>query len=315
MAAFTDSWLLLALLAAGFWALSCVVDVCLVGTRILRNPLEAAITMVLFSVVPFVFLIPNAAAWSDVGIVPIGAAALAGLFYFLHIYFNYCALFTINDSLNTEVFSNLTVVFVPALAFFLLGERLQPAYYFAIGLALCGILILMRDQITSIRKNLLVYLVLAVLCISLAMVLQAAALSDLDYSHAAIVFFAASLLPAVLMTVLQKRSRARIVPLFRRFGFLFAGVQLLDIAAVLLSQRSTSIAPSVTLVAVAECTLPVFIMIISGLCLVCSGNRNPLSGRLRDSLAIQTDRWGAKIIAMTFIAGAVAAMQLGTPGA
>lgn len=313
MPAFSESWLLLALLAAAFWALSCVVDVCLVGARVFRNPLQAAVIMGLFSVVPLGLLIPNAPEWDGASFAPMGTAALAGLFYFLHVYFNFCALFTMNDGLNTEIFNNLSVLFVPVLAFLLLGERLDPAYYFAPGLALCGILTLLRDQIYTMQAKMLVYLLLSVLCLSLAMVLQAAALSHLDYSHAVIVFSSAGLLTAISLTVFRRRNTARIALLCRRFGFLFAGVQLLEITAVLISQRSTSIAPSVTLVAVAECTLPAFIMIISGLCLACSGITKFSSGGLRDSIAIQTDRWGTKIFSMTLVAGSIAVMQLGAP--
>ncbi|MDH5454768.1 MAG: EamA family transporter [Gammaproteobacteria bacterium] len=314
MTVLPESWLLLALLAAAFWALSCVVDVCLVGTRVLRNPLEAAVTMALFSVVPLAFLLPNATEWGGVRFAPIGTAALAGFFYFLHIYFNFRALFTLNDSLNTEIFNNLTVLFVPVLAFLMLGERLEPTYYVALGLALCGVLTLLRKQLAALKANLLVCLLQSVLCMSLAMVLQASALADLDYMHAAIVFSAACLLPAVLLMALRQHHTVRIGSLCRRFGVLFAGVQLLDIAAVLISQRATSIAPSVTLVAVAECTLPAFIMIISGVYLLYTGAWGASPDRLRDSLALQTDRWGTKILSMTLIAGAIALMQLGPPG-
>ncbi len=314
MAIVFESWLLLAFLAAAFWALSCVIDVCLVGTRVLRSPLEAAVTMALFSVVPLALLIPNAAEWDTIRFAPIGTAALAGFFYFLHIYFNFRALFTLNDSLNTEIFNNLTILFVPVLAFLMLGERLESTYYIALGLALCGVLTLLRKQLTAITVNLLMCLLQSVLCMSLAMVLQASALADIDYMHAAIIFSAACLLPAVLLMALRQHHTVRIVSLCRRFGVLFAGVQLLDFAAVLISQRATSIAPSVTLVAVAECTLPAFILIISGLYLAYTGDRGASPGRLRDSLAIQTDRWGAKILSMTFIAGAIVVMQFGPPG-
>ena len=138
------------------------------------------------------------------------------------------------------------------------------------------------------------------------MVLQASALAELDYTHAAIVFSTACLLPAVLLIALRQDRTVRIGSICRRFGILFAGVQLLDIAAVLISQRATSIAPSVTLVAVAECALPVFIMIISGLYLAYTGTWRASPGRLRDSMAIQTDRWGTKILSMALIAGAIA---------
>ena len=319
MPALLDSWLLLALLAAGFWAMSCVIDVCLVGEGIIGNALEGTIIMGLFSVIPLGFLVSGSflasesVDWNVTNIAPIGTAALAGICYFLHAYFNFRALFAVNDASNAEIFNNLTVLFVPVFAFVLLGERLNPIYYLALGLALCGILTLLRGQILKMGSNVIIYLLASVICMSLAMVLQAWALRFLDYSHAVFFFSCATLAAAVLLMALNRRRRERIIGLCRRIGLFFAGVELLDIAAVLISQRSTSIAPSVTLVAVAECALPVFIMALSGLYL--SGSRfwRFASIRMHESIAIQAEGWTTKVVSISLIAGAIVVMHLGGP--
>lgn len=319
MSALGESWLLLALLAAGFWAMSCVVDVCIVGERIIESPLEGTIIMGLFSVMPLGFLVsksllvPESTEWNFEHIAPIGAAALAGICYFLHAYFNFRALFAVNDASNAEIFNNLTVLFVPVFAFLLLGERLNPVYYLALGLALCGILTLLRGQIQKMGSKVIVYLLASVICMSLAMVLQASALLYLDYSHAVFVFSSATLTAAIVLMALNRERRTRILSLCRRVGVFFAGVELLDIAAVLISQRSTSIAPSVTLVAVAECALPVFIMALSGLYLAGSGFWRFASIRMHESIAVQTDGWATKVISISLIAGAIVVMHLGGP--
>ena len=319
MPALTDSWLLLALLAAGFWALSCVVDVCLVGEGIIKNALEGTIIMGLFSVIPLGFLVSGSfltsqsVDWSVTNIAPIGTAALAGICYFLHAYFNFRALFAVNDASNAEIFNNLTVLFVPMFAFVLLGERLDPIYYVALGLALCGILTLLRGQIRKMGAHVIIYLLASVISMSLAMVLQAWALQYLDYAHAVFFFSSATLAAAIFLLALDRERRERITGLCRRIGIFFAGVELLDIAAVLLSQRSTSIAPSVTLVAVAECALPIFIMALSALYLSGSGLWRFASIRMHDSIAIQAEGWGTKVVSISLIAGAIVVMHLGGP--
>ncbi|MGI9206145.1 MAG: hypothetical protein ACR2Q3_19165 [Woeseiaceae bacterium] len=317
MPALLDSWLLLALLAAGFWAISCVIDVCLVGEGIIKSALEGTIIMGLFSAIPLVFLVSGSflasesVDWSVTNTAPIGTAALAGICYFLHAYFNFRALFAVNDASNAEIFNNLTVLFVPMFAFVLLGERLHPIYYLALGLALCGILTLLRGQIRKMGSNVIIYLLASVVCMSLAMVLQAWALRYLDYSHAVFFFSSATLAAAIFLLALDRERRDRIIGLCKRIGVFFAGVELLDIAAVLLSQRSTSIAPSVTLVAVAECALPVFIMALSGLYLTGSRFWKVASTRMHESIAIQTEGWGTKVVSISLIACAIVVVHLG----
>lgn len=273
--------------------------------------------MGLFSIIPLGFLLSGSFVaaesidWRVTNIAPIGTAALAGICYFLHAYFNFRALFTVNDASNAEIFNNLTVLFVPVFAFVLLGERLDPIYYLALGLASCGILTLLRGQIRKMGPNVIIYLTASVICMSLAMVLQAWALRYLDYSHAVFFFSSATLAASIFLLALNRQRRARIIGLCRRIGVFFAGVELLDIAAVLLSQRSTSIAPSVTLVAVAECALPIFIMALSGLYL--SGSRfwRFASIRMHDSIVIQSEGWGTKVLSISLIACAIAVVHLG----
>ena len=304
---------MLALLAAALWALSCVIDVCFVGEGIFTNPMDGTVITGLFCILPLGLLLPQAGAWHDVPMPAGVAAASAGIFYFLHVYFYFRALFALNDGSNAEIFNNLTVLFVPFLAFVILGERLPPVIYVATLLAFAGVIVLLRGQVGRIEPRLIFHLMLAVVCVSLSTVLQAGALQQIEYANAVVIFSVACFLCSVLVVVANRSLRRNTVGLCRRFGAVFVAMQAIDIAAVLASQRSTEIAPSVTLVAITESTLPLFIMIFSLGTVLVLRYRSTLSARVRAALLTQTSGWHSKTLSLLLIVSAIAVMQFGLP--
>ena len=81
---------------------------------------------------------------------------------------------------------------------------------------------------------------------------------------------------------------------------------MLELAAVLSSQRATDVAPSVALVALLECSLPVFVMIFSWLLLRTQHRwRARNDDEVRSTLAMQTRAYPAKLVSLALIVSAV----------
>lgn len=304
-----SSWIAIGLISAAAWGLSCVIDVCFVGEGIYRKPEDGPIVAGLFCVVPFLaFSGPETIPEIDSGIV--AATFLAGICYLLHIYFYFKALFDLNDASNAEIFNTLSVLFVPVLAFLLLGETLPPLHYVAIGLSIVGILILIRFQLSTLTWQVAGLLGASVLFVSLVMVIQAWVLQFVAYETAVSLFSLAAFVTSVCLLVANTRLRRRIVHLCMRFGLLFLAVQLLELTAVLGSQRATDVGPSVSLVALLECSLPIFVMAFSWMFLAAS-RYWPKTGvdGIRTALASQTDAYPAKLFSLVLIVVAIGLVQ------
>lgn len=306
-----SSWIAMGLLSAATWGLSCVIDVCFVGEGIYRKPADGPIVAGLFCVLPFLaFSGPETTAEIDFGIV--AATFLAGICYLLHVYFYFKALFALNDASNAEIFNTLSVLLVPVLAFLLLGEILPPLHYAAICLSIIGILVLIRLQLSTLTWQVAGLLGASVLFVSLVMVLQARVLQFASYETAVSLFSLTAFVASVCLLAARTRLRRRIVHLCKRFGLLFFAVQLLELTAMLGSQRATDVGPSVSLVALLECSLPVFVMVFSWMFLAAS-RYWPKTGvdGIRTALASQTDAYPAKLISLVLIVAAIGLVQSG----
>ncbi len=304
-----DSWIAMGLISAAAWGLSCVIDVCFVGEGIYREPAEGPLIAGLFCVMPLVAL-ENQGTMFDVDPGVAAVALLAGICYLLHIYFYFKALFALNDSSNAEIFNTLSVLVVPVLAFILLGEILDPLHYVAIGLSICGILVLVRFQLSTMTWKVVVLLGTSVLFISLVMVMQAWVLQFVAYGAAVSLFSLAAFVTVVCVIAVRMRLRRRVLDLCRRFGLLLIGVQLLELGAVLGSQRATDVGPSVSLVALLECSLPVFVMAFSWMLLGVSRHwRATDTARIRVALATQNTAYPVKLVSIVLIVGAIGLVQ------
>ena len=304
-----DNWVLMALFAAGGWALSCVIDVYFVGDGIYRDPSDGPLIMGLFCVIPLLASL-GTVDWREPDWQAPPVAALAGLCYLLHVYFSFQALVMLNDAANAEIFNTLSVLLIPVFAFVLLGEKLALVNYAAIGLAAAGILVLARLQVLRLHRHVLGNLLASVFFVALATVLQAWVLKNVSYGTAVGLFSLSAFAAAIIVLALRPRRRQHIAGLCQRFGVIFVAVQLLELSAVFCSQRATDVGPSVSLVALIECALPLFIMAFSWIV----GNALCLHRRLgtiqvRSSLALQTDAAPAKLASMSLILIAIVLVQ------
>ncbi len=304
-----DNWIIMALVATGAWALSCIVDVCFVGNGIYRKASDGPLVAGIFCLVPAV-LTGFSAQLGGVTLAVVGVAALSALAFLLHVYFYFRALFSLNDAVNAEIFNTLGVVIVPILAFVLLDERLAQLNYLAIVVAAAGILILVRFQVTRMSWPTVACLGASVLFVSLMMVTQAWVLARTDYVTVVFLFSSASFIAVLAVFAARRRDRQRVARVCRRFGLLFASVQLLEIGAVLASQRATDVGPSVSLVALLECSLPVFVMFFSWLFVIAANLWSyGRAAAWRSALALQTVAAPPKLISMLMIVFAIFLVQ------
>ena len=86
--------------------------------------------------------------------------------------------------------------------------------------------------------------------------------------------------------------------------------ELLQFVAILSSQRATDIGPSVSFVAIVECSLPLFVMIFSAILLQISRNWNVMSSDMNDALLLQMTATPVKITSMALILCAILMVQM-----
>lgn len=300
-----NSWIYMSLLSAAAWGLSSVIDVCFVGEGIYRKPSDGALIAGLSCIVPlFVFDGAEKVLNVDPGVAVV--ALLSAICYLLHIYFYFKGLFRLNDASNAEIFNTLSVLFVPLLAFVFLGEILEPLHYVAIGVAIIGISFLVCYQLSRLTWRVAALFGISVLFVSLTMVMQAWVLRHVDYPVAVWLFSFGAFITVVLLLTLKMRLRQRVVQICKRFGALLVVVQLLELSAVLGSQRATDLGPSVSLVALLECSLPVFVMAFSWMIIGLSHHwRSDYKDGIRLALASQTDAYPSKLMSLAIIIGAI----------
>ncbi len=300
-----DSWIAIGLIAAAAWGLSCVIDVCFVGRGIFREPVDGVLVAGIFCILPFAAF-GGLGALDDLSLEVAAVAALAGLCYLLHVWFYFKALFALNDASNAEIFNTLSVLLVPVLAFALLGEVLEARHYVAIGLSVSGVAVLLAFQLGTLTWRVAAFLGASVSFISLTMVMQAWVLKVAGFETAVSLFSGAAFAAVLLMLGARSTLRRRTTGLCRRFGLLFAAVQLLELVAVLGSQRATDVGPSVSLVALLESSLPIFVMAFSRMLFGMSRFWPSVDGKgIRSALAAQTRAYPAKLVSLLLIASAI----------
>lgn len=308
--AWLDSWVLMALVAAAAWALSCVIDVCFVGNGVYRRASDGPAIAGVFCLVPaLTSMFALDPTELTVSVVLVGL--LSGIAYLLHAYFYFKALFAVNDAVNAEIFNTLAILIVPLMAFVFLGERLAWQNYVAIAIAASGIVVLVGLQVARLPAIAIGYLIAAVCSISLVMVLQAWILQSASYASAVWIFSSAAFVITMLVFGLPRRRRRRVIGLCRRFGGVFIFVQLLEMAAVFGSQRATDLGPSVSLVALLECALPLFVMLFSwAIAMTARQWRASRWQQLRAALALQTVAARSKFASLLLIAMAILLVQV-----
>jgi len=304
-----DNWIIIAFIAPLVWATSCIIDVCFISEEIYRRPMDGTIVSGLISIIPCIYFLVNIDSWAGISFFDAIPAVVAGVVYFLHSYYYFRALFCINDASGAETFISMSVLVVPVLAFLLLGERLDTIYYIAAIVALIGIVILIACHFRSLNRGAIWNLSFAVVYISLCMVVQAWVFEKMDFQHGITLFCAGSFGAALLVCLFKPAQGKRIVGICRRYGSVLIFAELIGILAVLMSHRATSISPSVTLVAIVECSLPVFIILLSLAVRSIPKRWYSISADTRDALALQVSALPAKLVSLSLISIAIVLVQ------
>jgi len=304
-----DNWIILGLFAAGAWAMSSLLDVCFVGEKIYRDPLDGPAIVGLFCLFP-ALAAARSLGTADIAWEGASLAMLSALCYLLHLYFYFRALFELNDASNAEIFNTLSVLLVPILAFVFLGERMAWANYVAIVVAGVGVVLLVIFQSARLSRSGIVFLIFSVTFVSLSMVMQAQALQFADYGVTAGVFSVTAFLLAALGLAVARARRRHVLRICRKFSLAFVLVQALELAAVFGSQRAIDIGPSVSLVALLESALPIFIMIFSWFFIAASRRWQIVDMTIvRSALSPQIAAAPSKLTALAMIVAAIALAQ------
>ena len=264
----SQNWILMAILTPTFWAIACLIDSCLVGSKIYRTPADGTIVSSLFCFVPALLIIglDHSTVFATLGKQSLPwMAVVAGLAFVVSLYFYFRTLHCLNDVAGTETFLSFSVLVVPMFAWWLLGERLPSHIYLAFVVA--GISALLQCWLVIKAAGLLNVgnLLISVLAISLSMVLQAHALDTHGFSTANLLFNLTCVAVAGLFLAYSKTIRYRLMEISRKFPGILVIAEGLGILAIVSSHRATQQGPSVSIVALIECLLPVIIIAISAL--------------------------------------------------
>lgn len=304
---FSENWILMALLTPTFWAMGCVLDSCLVGSRVYRSVWDGAIVSCLFCLAPALFslmslYLPPTSISNEFNPSSVPKTAIAaGLAYAVHLFFYFRTLYCLNDVSGAETFIALSVLFVPLFAWWLLGERLPAHFYLAFILATVGVLLQCMPIVRGAGMPLLINMLITMIAVSLSMVWQSSALQTHGFSSATLFFNVASFSVALMFLVFNRKLRLRILMLFRRVPAVLIAGEVLGVLAIMSSHRATQKGPSVSIVALIECLLPLVIMALSA-ALISINQRWPLlSVQHESTLALQIKGMPMKVSAMAFL--------------
>ena len=299
-----QNWVLMAVLTPTFWAMGCVLDTCLIGGKVYRAPSDGAMVSCIFCLAPAVFALGLLTSSSSSSFnsqeIPLTAIA-AGVAYTIHLFFYFRTLYCFNDVSGAETFISLSVLFVPLFAWWLLDEVLPFHFYLAFFIAGIGVILQCLPVIRNVGISLLINMLITMIAVSLSMVLQSSALSSHGFTTATLFFNATCFTVAMIIFLCRKNIRRRMARLYRNFPMLIFFSELLGILAILCSHRATHQGPSVSLVTLIECLLPLIIIAIS--MLLISANRIVpiLSPDHLTTLAMQLRGTPMKIVALVLL--------------
>jgi len=300
----SQNWLLMAVLTPTFWAICCVLDCCLIGNKIYRKPSDGAIVSSLFCLAPLLFLFigDTQEVVTSVGEkgVPTNAV-LAGLAFALHLFFYFRTLHRLNDVSGAETFISLSVLIVPLFAWVMLGERLPGHFYLAFIIAASGVLIQCLPAIRKVGLLLLVNMLITMTAVSLSMVLQAGALESHGFILSTVFFNLTVFFVAMTFVIANPKSRQRVVNLFQHYPVVLITGEVLSILAVLSSHRATQLGPSVSIVALIECLLPLMIIAVSSALILMNRYWPLLSSQHESILSLQLQGMQMKIGALSLV--------------
>jgi len=316
---FENHWLLLSFLAPMFWALVNMIDVYFVD-GIYKDEMDGTIIAGFFQLIPLIILCffvdfnllgknyvnSRGGSFFDLTLLQ---SFLGGIFFLSAFYFYFKTLFNHNDVSLLQILWNLTIVFVPVLAFLFFGETLPIYKYASILVVLVGATMLSFDMKTRKRISVKYFWTMmgAVLFLSLSMLVEERAYEALDLSYGSqgfllgfFFFGLGAFVTGLLFAIYAKRNPLPLIKKYYKIFLLSEGIYFLGNFA---SQRALDVAPSVSYVAVAETFGPIFILIYSFVILFISSyiikKNNKIVKRI---YAEQLSGVGIKIIAILIMA-------------
>lgn len=263
------NWLLLAFIAPFLWAIVAVLDTYFVH-GVYKDEYDGAVISGLFQFLPWILVPFGVVSFSFLPWRDMVVMLVAGGLFLISSFTYFRALFVSNDSTIMQILWNLSVLFVPLMAWIMLGEHLGLVHYIGIGLAFIGISIFFMDS-TLRRQGLsqiLWLMLLSVSCLSISMVLSRDVYDNTsNFMSAFLVFSLGATLTSLSILVFDKLTMkdriAGIIALSRSYLIIFILAEGLAIVGTLTSQKAIEISPSVSFVATIESLSPVIVMFLS----------------------------------------------------
>lgn len=266
------SWFAIAFLAPFLWALVSVLDTYFVHD-VYEDEYDITLVSGVFQSLPWL-LVPLGIIHVAVPAEPalVYAIAAGGLFLFSFLWY-FRALFMANDSTLMQILWSVSVLIVPFFSWIYIGEVLAWEHYTGILIAFLGISLFLYDgKVRFIGYGrIFIPMGFSVLALSLSMTIGKMAYLEPETDFWSIfLFFSLGATTASLLLFLVSQSKRSILSrakkiflLSKNYLVLFLLAESLSVIASLTSLKAISLAPSVSLVAVIESLVPVFVMVIS----------------------------------------------------
>ena len=300
-----NNWLIIAVVPPLLYAIVSLFDAYFVDQRIFDNAREATIISALFGALPL--LVPIF-GWYEVQLPEPKVtviAVLTGALFMFHIYFYLAALFEKNDVVLGETIQNLSVFCVPFLAYFLIDEKLTTVHYIGIGIAAFGVLFMYYYNKPTISGNFAgcSKMLVSMLLFSLTLISGEWVYQHAEFWDGFMIFSFGMFVTGFVFIRSGDKKRISSIIISRWRFFLLA--ESLTTLGILCSQRAVDISPSVTFIAITECLVAFFILLLSVAVFWLTrltGNRlNDLKNVCRNQLI----DYPAKIIAGLFISAGI----------
>jgi len=291
------------------WAITCLLDSCLIGNKVYRGSLDGAVISCLFCLLPVIVVVvwggfswenPSVSDFSRFDYTSLSAIG-AGIAFSVHIVFYFRTLYRLNDVSGAETFIALSVLIVPLFAWLLLDEILPTRYYVAFILAAAGVALQCLSSLRKAGIAILCEMVICVVAISLSMVLQAHALQEQGFAMATITFNSTCLSVAAVFLLCNRRLRQRVINTCRNYPWVLVAGEILGVLALVCSHRAMQMSPSVSLVALIECLLPLLIVLISFLLIALNRFTSVLSKTTQKVLTLQMADVPTKVTALALL--------------
>ncbi len=272
------TWFLLAFIAPLLWAVVTLLDTYFVH-GVYRDAMDGAVISGLFQSVPWLLVLLGVIEFDFPGVAAATYSLIAGALFLLAFLAYFEALFITNDGALMQLLWNITVLVVPFFAWLLIGEKLELAHYLGIALAFVGLTCFGFDKrvLTPRSAKIGIAMLSAIGVLALSMVASKKAyllaaphlsVSTVDFWRIFLLFCTGA--SAASCALLSARGWTQgtkwiggMAILSKRYFLLLLMAEMLSLVGSLASQRAISLAPSVSLVAVIECLVPVFVMMAS----------------------------------------------------